>query len=176
MQRAMRRVDRVLTIVENASALGAGLAAILMMLLIFRDALGRYLFGAPVSGTFETVERYLMIALVWLGAARTHRIGRHVSVDAFVRRFSGRVQAAFRLLPSLAAFLLWAIVAWSAIMRSIDRWDTMLTTTVIPLRVGAAWSLLAIGASLLCIRILFDAIGGLFVTTAEEPDAKQEGA
>lgn len=129
------------------------------MVFTTRDALGRYLLGAPMRGTYETVERLFMVGLVFFAAARTERIGRNVSVRILVDRVSARMGAILRLIPMLGAAGLWGLLAWTSWTRGLERWDTTVFTTVVPMPRGLPWILAAIGLGFLTLRILITSIG-----------------
>jgi TRAP-type transport system small permease protein len=155
----VRRLRRVLWRVEDSLAVGSGIFAVLIMVFTTRDALGRYLFSAPMRGTYETVERLFMVGLVFLAAARTERIGRNVSVSILVDRVSTRAGALMRLIPMLGAAALWGYVAWNSWTRGLERWDTTVFTTVWPMPRGLPWIIASIGLGFLTLRILITSIG-----------------
>ncbi len=157
--RAVEAGRRALRSVENVLAVGAGLFAVAIMVFTTRDAIGRYLVGAPVSGTYETVERLFMVGLVFFAAARTERIGRNVSVRLLVDRVSTRAGAAMRLIPMLAMAGLWGFIAWTSWFRGLERWDTMVITTMVPMPRGLPWLVVAIGTAVLAVRIVVTSIG-----------------
>lgn len=155
----IRRVRHGLRSVEDALAVGSGIFAVLIMVFTTRDALGRYLFSAPMSGTYETVERLFMVGLVFFAAARTERIGRNVSVRILVDRVSTRVGAVMRVIPMLGAAALWGYVAWNSWFRGLERWETMVITTVWPMPRGLPWLIAAVGLGFLTLRIVISSIG-----------------
>ena len=59
--------------------LGAGIAAFLMMFLIFADIIGRKFFNSPVEGAYEITES-LLTFIIFFGVAYTQLERSHVRV------------------------------------------------------------------------------------------------
>src|SRR5690625_4109329 len=89
-RRIVDQASSVLATLENASSAIAGIAAVIMMVLVGWNTVGRYLFDSPLRGTNETIAEYLMVAIVWLGVSHTERIGRHPAVSALADMVSRR--------------------------------------------------------------------------------------
>lgn len=64
------------------------LTLVAMVLLIFFQVIGRYLFGSAPSWT-EELARYIHIFQVWIGASYAVKKRDHIRVGAFIERFEG---------------------------------------------------------------------------------------
>ena len=155
---------------ENALAVASGVAAVTMMVLITRDAVGRYLFGNPLRGTSETVASYLMVALVWLGSAWTLRQGGHPSVNLLTARLSNRVKFYLKLIPSLAAFVVCSYIGYGTLVRGLEGWSRTMRNAIVPLPEGAGRVILGVGALVLSVRILITLFGKDDVSEEEAGD------
>ena len=79
-------IDKWLTRCEVVLVGLAVLSAITMMLLTTADAMGRYLFNAPIVGAYELTEKYLMVAMIFFGLSYAFRGGVFIRVTFLVDR------------------------------------------------------------------------------------------
>ncbi len=98
------------TVGEWSGKIVAPIIAILTVVLIFEMTL-RYLFNAPTVWVHETTQ-YLFATYAFIAGAYTFRIGLHVNMDIFYRKFPPRTKAAVDLFTSLVSLgyiigLLW---------------------------------------------------------------------
>ena len=63
-----------------------------MMLLTSADALCRYLLNSPILGAYEITEKYLIVAMVFLGLSYAYRGGVFIRVTFLVDRLPPRVR------------------------------------------------------------------------------------
>ncbi|HSI67664.1 MAG TPA: TRAP transporter small permease [Planococcus sp. (in: firmicutes)] len=61
---------------------------VLMVLLIFGQVVGRYVFSNAPSWT-EELARYVHIFQVWVGASYAVKLRAHIRVEAFITMFTG---------------------------------------------------------------------------------------
>lgn len=64
------------------------LTLVAMVVLIFGQVVGRYVFSNAPSWT-EEMARYIHIFQVWIGASYAVKLREHIRVEAFVSKFSG---------------------------------------------------------------------------------------
>lgn len=106
--------DRASTFSSNALMVMACVGITLMMLHVTADVIGKYLFTTPVPATFESVEVYYMVALVYLPFAYIARGEGHIFVELFTRGLS---TARRRAMDGAVGFLtlIWmCLLAWYA--------------------------------------------------------------
>ena len=152
--RLLRGAHLALSRLEDAmSVVGAAMAAI-MMLLISADVLGRRFFERPVTGTFETVENYLMVAIFWLCLPRVERQKEHVSVDFLIDRLPRRPAVILAAVAATVMALLLGYAGYLSLERAGERWSSISYNTVVPLPVGLSWLLLGSGLLLTSGRML----------------------
>jgi len=90
----------------------AGAAITLMMLQVTADVVGKYLLRQPVQATFEMVEDYYMLMLVFLPFAYVARTERHIVVELFTRNLSRRTLAALDAAVGLLTLTWVLLLAW----------------------------------------------------------------
>ena len=99
----------------------AGVIAIIflmaMMLLTVVDVFLRYVFNAPILGSLELTE-YFMICAGFFGIAWCAVIRGHVKVDLIMNHTSTRVQAITDTVPLVLAMSVIPIVAWQGFVQA----------------------------------------------------------
>ncbi|MGP4074834.1 TRAP transporter small permease [Halobacillus sp. K22] len=83
----------------------------LMVVLIFGQVVGRYIFQSAPSWT-EEIARYLHIFQVWVGASYAVKMREHIRVDAFVNLFHG---VGRKILESISIILWFLLVLFLAV-------------------------------------------------------------
>ncbi|KZE38836.1 C4-dicarboxylate ABC transporter permease [Bhargavaea cecembensis] len=95
---------------------------VLMVLLIFSQVVGRYLFQSAPSWT-EELARYIHIFQVWIGASYAVKLRQHIRVEAFITRLSGTPRKILETISTLIWFLLalfLAVMGTKLVMMSIE--------------------------------------------------------
>lgn len=82
-----------------------------MMLLITADVVLRYVFNAPLMGSYDLVE-LMMILLVWGALAYCAFMGGHVRVDVIYRRLPKMVQTILDRITFTASAFILALITW----------------------------------------------------------------
>jgi TRAP-type C4-dicarboxylate transport system permease small subunit len=135
----------------------------LLVITIFLNVLnigGRYLFRAPVKFTYE-LTGLLMVFLICLGWPRTTEVKGHVSVDILTSRLplgAKRVLECITLLMGLGAFI---VMTWSAIATAMNFYRMGNATDLLHVPWGPVALLMALGACLVSIILLFQFIHAL---------------
>lgn len=83
---------------------------VLMVVLIFGQIIGRYVFQSAPSWT-EEAARYIHIFQVWMGAGYAVKLGEHIRVGAFINLFKGSFRKILEMLATLIWFALALILA-----------------------------------------------------------------
>ena len=140
----------------------AAIALIGMMMITVADVCGRYIFNKPIKGTWELVGFMLVAAGAWgLGYCQVKK--GHIRVDFLLHLFPEKVQA---ILTSLAYFLgfaafsllCWRCVLYTQYFLSITRGNA---TDTLHIPIFPFVLILAIGAGMLALVLLFDLVHSL---------------
>lgn len=99
------------SVLERALAVLAASLLFAMMLLTFIDVIMRYLFNAPIKGSFEISET-LMAVLIFAGLPLVSRAGEHVTIDSVLRLSSAGVRKFMALLAQLGCAAALVGMAW----------------------------------------------------------------
>jgi TRAP-type C4-dicarboxylate transport system permease small subunit len=127
-----------------------------MTLLVTIDVTMRFLLG---HGTKAAVEfsSYLLVLIIFFGLAYTQREGRHITVDALVKRFPGKVQDWFKVI-SLALFLSYTIIlcwlTWSFFLASYKYKTTSLSA--LDVQVWPYQLFMPLGLALISLLLVYD--------------------
>ena len=142
--------------------LGAGIAAFLMMFLIFADIVGRKFFNSPVEGAYEITES-LLTFIIYLGVAYTQLEKGHVQVTLFTDRLKPRTRNAWMTIVYFIGFLFFVYAAYCMFCFAWDSWrvrEVKWGPVEYPLYPVKA--LAGVGMLLLGIQFLMDSFRELF--------------
>lgn len=102
----------------------------LMMLLIATDVIMRYIFNAPIQGSFELTE-YLMAILVPFSIAYCAEQKAHVAVDLVYERLKKTHQAALDIFTALFSIALTGVIVWQSYRYIFEIKSSGLTSSVL---------------------------------------------
>ncbi len=97
---------------SNGLMILACVAITLMMVHVTLDVAGKHLFSEPVPATFETVEDYYMVMLVFLPFAYIARGEEHISVELFTRKMAPRPRFALDAAVGVLTLVWVGLLAW----------------------------------------------------------------
>jgi C4-dicarboxylate transporter DctQ subunit len=165
-------LNRALGILESGLVVFAGFIVIAMMLTVTADVISRTLFNFPLPNSYEYMELGMVFA-VYLGVAQVQREKRHVAIDAVIKHFSLRLQAAFELLGCVIGLVLMCAICWWG---SLAAWNSYVTSeyvgSVARLPVLPARVALVVGAFVLIVQLMFDVAD--YARKIIRPDQKVE--
>lgn len=140
----------------------AVVALLLMMVITVTNALARYLFDRPITGTVNFVELYLMIAVIWFSAATLEKQGGNIAVDAFSKRFSRERMLLIRLVYSAAILVPLAILLRFMAVRTYTFFLSDATIgAIVRFPVFVSTGLFTVGLAFLIVRVLIQFAGHL---------------
>lgn len=90
-----------------------------MMCLTVADVLGRYVFNAPITGTFELTE-FMVLILIFSFLAHAQAKKVHVTVDLFLSRFSKRFRVYVELFNHTLSLALMVLITWIGALRALE--------------------------------------------------------
>ncbi len=103
---------------------------ILMMLLISIDVIMRYIFNAPVQGSFELTE-YLMAVLIPFSIAYCAEQKSHVAVDLVYERLKKPLQNALDIFTAVLSIALTTLLVWQSYRYIFEVKASGLTSSVL---------------------------------------------
>lgn len=136
----------------------AGITVFLMMLLVVFNALGRFVFNAPIDGSLEITESMLTI-VIFMSLALTQFEGGHIHVVLLLKNFSAfwKRVASTGAMALGSVFFAWSSYAsWTFAMKSVamdeHEWGAI-QFPLYPIKLA-----LFLGLALLTIQFVIDTI------------------
>ena len=139
-------------VARSASTL-AGLAVLVIVVLITYDVLMRYFFNEPQLFVDE-VASFLQIVVIFGGLAYTFRTGGHVRVDLVTARLPPRARAWLRVVALLASLGFLVIVMWTTLQSALTAYRYGRVSTVMLYPLWGPMLLIPLGLALLEIVML----------------------
>ncbi len=147
--------DRVL----DALVLLVGISIILMMLAVSSDVVGRYFLKRPIAGVMEFSE-FLLLYIVFLGAAWLLREEGHVKVDLVLNRLRPGTQVLLNIITSSMAAIVCLVLVWYGVMATLDYYQRdMVSMTFLEIPLYPVLAVIPVGSLLLFIQSLRRAYG-----------------
>lgn len=161
MSGRLSRLDGLTVRLSGFLCFIAGVALLAMMVQVTLDALMRYVFNSPLSGTVEIVSAYHMLVVVFFPLAYVARKGGHIVVTLFTQKLPlGALDVLERCVNALGFGVL-VLIIWmtvnEAVFRTVERetWDAgNLLIQVWPSRWG-----IPIGCAAMALFLVIDTIG-----------------
>jgi TRAP-type C4-dicarboxylate transport system permease small subunit len=156
MAETVQVISRILHRCELVLVYLAVAAAAAMMLLTSADALARYLLNSPILGAYEITEKYLIVAMIFLGLSYAYRGGVFIRVTFLIDRMPRNWKIAADHLShalSVGYALIFLVATARQAWRALSDATTM---SVLPVLIGPAYCMVPIGFLALTILMLID--------------------
>jgi len=150
------RTGAAIGAVARAFGAVAAVAVAAMTLVTVYDVVARYFFNNPTIWATE-ISTYILIGIVFVGAAKAHLDGANVRVELFLGRMRGEGRRQLELVVAWTALLYIAIAAWQAGVLALS--DYRNGSRVFSLLLTPSWlpkTPIAIGLAALAAAILLE--------------------
>lgn len=154
-----RRFKKVIDVMEDILLKLASILLCLMTVLIFSDAMGRYLFDHPIGVAHELTELFFMVGIVYLGTSFTFREGGHLKIEFLEKLLPISIKNILKaLLTTISAFYIGLIanLAWNEMLHSFRLNQVSPGSLEFPL--GFSYLLMFLGVLILCFRLIVEVI------------------
>ena len=154
--RPVQILARILHRCELVLVYAAVVATAAMMLLTSTDALCRYLLNSPILGAYEITEKYLVVAMIFLGLSYAYRGGVFIRVTFLIDRLprGGKLLADHVSHALSVGYCLILLVATG--QQAVRAMSDATTMSVLPVLIGPAYALVPVGFLALTILMLID--------------------
>lgn len=150
-------MNKLLEMIEQKVLLPGGVAMLFVMTLLTTvDTFGRYLFGRPISGSYDITENYLMVATFYCGISYAYRQGANIRITLLVVRIPKGMRVVFNYIVQLLAIGFCSFLSVSSFLCYLPRLSEVLVLTKYNLPLMPVFLLVPIGFSVLTIRMIFD--------------------
>lgn len=162
MKRSIQKVDKYLSMIENAVII-LGLSA--MFLILLAQVIMRYVFSRPLTWS-EEAARFIFVYVSFIGISYAYRQKGHIRMEVVVNLFPQAVRRGLEVLINLGTIALFCyMIPFSFRFIGIQA-GVKATATHIPMSI--VYTALPLGMALSCVRLL---ISSLRIVWGEEENA-----
>ena len=162
MKRSIQKVDKCLSMIENAVII-LGLSA--MFLILLAQVIMRYVFSRPLTWS-EEAARFIFVYVSFIGISYAYRQKGHIRMEVVVNLFPQAVRRGLEVLINLSTIALFCyMIPFSFRFIGIQA-GVKATATHIPMSI--VYTALPLGMALSCVRLL---ISSLRIVWGEEENA-----
>ena len=162
MKRSIQKVDKCLSMIENAVII-LGLSA--MFLILLAQVIMRYVFSRPLTWS-EEAARFIFVYVSFIGMSYAYRQKGHIRMEVVVNLFPQAVRRGLEVLINLGTIALFCyMIPFSFRFIGIQA-GVKATATHIPMSI--VYTALPLGMALSCVRLL---ISSLRIVWGEEENA-----
>lgn len=162
MERSIQKVDKCLSMIENAVII-LGLSA--MFLILLAQVIMRYVFSRPLTWS-EEAARFIFVYVSFIGISYAYRQKGHIRMEVVVNLFPQAVRRGLEVLINLGTIALFCyMIPFSFRFIGIQA-GVKATATHIPMSI--VYTALPLGMALSCVRLL---ISSLRIVWGEEENA-----
>lgn len=162
MKRSIQKVDKCLSMIENAVII-LGLSA--MFLILLAQVIMRYVFSSPLTWS-EEAARFIFVYVSFIGISYAYRQKGHIRMEVVVNLFPQAVRRGLEVLINLGTIALFCyMIPFSFRFIGIQA-GVKATATHIPMSI--VYTALPLGMALSCVRLL---ISSLRIVWGEEENA-----
>lgn len=162
MKRSIQKVDKCLSMIENAVII-LGLSA--MFLILLAQVIMRYVFSRPLTWS-EEAARFIFVYVSFIGISYAYRQKGHIRMEVVVNLFPQAVRRGLEVLINLGTIALFCyMIPFSFRFIGIQA-GVKATATHIPMSI--VYTALPLGMALSCVRLL---ISSLRIVWGEEGNA-----
>ena len=152
----MRKFEQIVIYLANASNWVAAVAIVFLMLLTTLDVILR-MFRMSITGSYE-LAGFASVLVISLSLGYTSLQKGHIAVDIVFRRFSVIYKKIIKFVNCCISFLLFAIISWQSFLyamqlRAVGEVSATLQLRTYPFVLG-----LTLGAFLLCLVLIVEAM------------------
>ncbi len=180
----LAQANRVLSLIETAFLIIAGVVTGAVMLIVSADVLMRYAMNNPFAWSYDLIGIYLLPVAFFFALPATWRRNAHVAVDIAYLKFGEKLKRLARLIAALVtAPLLGWIVALSLhdalaryrggdVIPGVVLWPTWIPSALVAAGTGVLVMRLALDALALAAALATDAT----VVDGESPSRGETGS
>jgi TRAP-type C4-dicarboxylate transport system permease small subunit len=129
-----RGMEGYMKIIQKINELLCIIALTIMVILVFSQVLGRYVFGWSVSWG-EELTRFLLVWISFLGVALAAKKRANINIDAFVNLLHGKAKIAVDVLGDNLNLAFWVYVGLSGISMLTQNGDQSSPAMQVPMSV-----------------------------------------
>jgi len=146
----------------------AGLLSLIMIFAIMREVVGRYFFNNPSDWSLE-LSGYLLVGLVYLGAAGTEMNDGHVRIDFIYSHYGKKMKFLVDLLSFIIGLIWCSVLVWQGYLLCSHSFTTdARSATIMRWPLYPAQGAVVLGAALTGFVLLYKIFILIFNTKESE--------
>ena len=150
---------------NRLGGVGAGLILLAMVLMIGREAIGRYFFNAPTGWVVE-LSGFLLVGVVFIAGGFILQHDAHLRVDIFYVRMPRRARAAVDVLGYLLGIPYLSLLLWQGALLALRAFESGERTMIMRWPLYLPELLVPLGVALLLAQLLLQLVRMLRVLRA----------
>jgi TRAP-type C4-dicarboxylate transport system permease small subunit len=159
-----RHLTRIINVITDLAVWIGGIFSMIMTLIVVYAVMARYLFKRPI-GWSEEIAVYLMIWVVFLGAAYTLKENAHIGVDILISRLSASPKKGVLIFHYLMGIVLMSILFLKGVDMVAFTLQMNSHSIAIDFPLVVPHLAVPVGAAILVLQL----IGKLITLAAEKP-------
>lgn len=153
----IKKIDKILSLITGAIGYVGYVGMVVIMVFIVADVLARGVLRQGIVGTYEIVERVLLVMLFAAFAyTQTHK--GHIHVTLFLPKFPRVIQMLLYGTFELLSFITAGFCAYAIIMQGNYSLTASTTTAVLRIPLYPFYYIAAFGMFVFAITLFWDAI------------------
>jgi len=130
------------------------------MLIVVADVLLRYVFGTPLSWSYNLIGLYLMVAVFFFALSDTLHNHGHIAIDIFQHQIPHRPRHLSLALGYILSTVVMALIGWQAWLRLKSAYiNDDRIAAVIPWPTWIGYFIVAIGCTVVTLRCIYRVVG-----------------
>ena len=150
MQKFLNHIEKIFTFLSIPSLF-------IMICLTIVDIGGRFLFNSPIPGSYEIIERYLMVFFIFFALCFAYRDGAHVRLTFLTDRLRpGKLKLAFNYIAQIVSVFFNIFLFLASTKTCIDNINEIWDVTKFKLPMWPAYVGTVLGIFFSCLMMFID--------------------
>lgn len=159
-QTPVNRPSAALAVVERLLVVLSSVAMGAIMLIVVADVTMRYIFGTPLSWSYNLIGLYLMVAVFFLALSDTLQNHGHIAIDIFQHRIPHRPRHLSLSVGYLLSTVIMALTGWQAWLRFKSAYvNDDRIAAIIPWPTWVAYFIVMVGCFVITLRCFYRTVG-----------------
>lgn len=124
-------VIKLLSLTKKFSEFFLGLVLLVMVFIVFSNVLSRYFLNISISWS-EEISRFMLVWLVFLGAALAYEKDEHLSLDILMRYLPKKAALFVKVIADFLVLFSIGLITKGGYSLTVNSWDWLSPATMTP--------------------------------------------
>ena len=152
----LKTIEKWLERCETVLLYVAVVATFAMMCVTTADAAGRYLLNRPITGAYEVTEKYLMVAMVFMGVCYAYRGGAYIRVTFLLDHLPRAIKIFFDYLAQIFSIVYGIVLVVATAQQYLRVSSDRMTLSAVDIPVAPAYLIVPVGLFFLSVLMVLD--------------------